>query len=282
MKFNALILGGTIALTVPVAAQAATVVPPAAYGVYIGGIGESPGPVGTTSATPVSTSYVFAPYGAPYRSFSATTASLPNATSTVSLQDSGYSTPYDFATGASINYYFAVTGPSDVPVPIIYNGNISISGNAPNDAPVGVSARDGIFGYSDPTGVSNLCGTFLVCSLSGFSAGSYPIDESLTIPTNTTEEVYVLAYMFETGYLGSGLPAFNETLTVDPFIQIDPTWLSSNPGYSLEFSSGVGNSPLSAAPEPATWAMMLVGLGGIGAAMRSSRRKMWGAAAAAA
>jgi len=30
-------------------------------------------------------------------------------------------------------------------------------------------------------------------------------------------------------------------------------------------------------PEPATWAMMLVGFGGIGAAMRSSRRKQFGA-----
>ena len=34
-------------------------------------------------------------------------------------------------------------------------------------------------------------------------------------------------------------------------------------------SSTVG----SGAPEPATWAMMLMGLGGLGAAMRSARRK---------
>jgi hypothetical protein len=35
-------------------------------------------------------------------------------------------------------------------------------------------------------------------------------------------------------------------------------------------------------PEPAIWTMMLMGIGGIGAAMRSSRRKQLGAAAAVA
>jgi PEP-CTERM motif len=33
-------------------------------------------------------------------------------------------------------------------------------------------------------------------------------------------------------------------------------------------------------PEPASWAMMLIGVGGIGAAMRDARRKQFGAAAA--
>jgi hypothetical protein len=40
-------------------------------------------------------------------------------------------------------------------------------------------------------------------------------------------------------------------------------------------------SGVAAVPEPATWAMMLVGFGGLGAAMRASRRKPLGAAAAA-
>ena len=38
------------------------------------------------------------------------------------------------------------------------------------------------------------------------------------------------------------------------------------------------NAPLSAAPEPATWAMMLAGVGGMGAALRARRRKIAAAA----
>jgi hypothetical protein len=54
---------------------------------------------------------------------------------------------------------------------------------------------------------------------------------------------------------------------------------ANNPGltqftgtYTLGDSSGSGTFNITAVPEPATWAMMLVGFGGIGAAMRRSRR----------
>ena len=48
------------------------------------------------------------------------------------------------------------------------------------------------------------------------------------------------------------------------------------PGYYAQdgvLATGlVGTVPLSGAPEPATWAMMLLGLGGMGAVLRSRRR----------
>ena len=47
------------------------------------------------------------------------------------------------------------------------------------------------------------------------------------------------------------------------FAEVDPTFQINTPGYSLEFSSGVGNS-VAAVPEPTTWAMMLLGFAGIG------------------
>lgn len=43
----------------------------------------------------------------------------------------------------------------------------------------------------------------------------------------------------------------------------------NNPAYTY-----LDNVTLSAVPEPATWAMMLVGFGGLGAAMRSRRRSI--------
>jgi hypothetical protein len=48
-------------------------------------------------------------------------------------------------------------------------------------------------------------------------------------------------------------------------------------GDVLQSSGGgvdTGTFNLSAVPEPASWAMMLVGFGGMGAAMRNSRRKL--------
>jgi hypothetical protein len=61
---------------------------------------------------------------------------------------------------------------------------------------------------------------------------------------------------------------------VDPYFNIDPLFLSDNPGFSLAFSPGVGNTlpPTGGIPEPSTWALMILGFGATGAAIRSRRR----------
>jgi hypothetical protein len=54
------------------------------------------------------------------------------------------------------------------------------------------------------------------------------------------------------------------------------------PGYYVEYSTGnfgmIDTITITGVPEPASWALMLVGLGGLGAALRS-RRKLAAAAA---
>jgi hypothetical protein len=45
-------------------------------------------------------------------------------------------------------------------------------------------------------------------------------------------------------------------------ITIDPSFLASNPGYSLVFSSNISLS--SSIPESSTWAMLLLGFAGLG------------------
>jgi hypothetical protein len=49
----------------------------------------------------------------------------------------------------------------------------------------------------------------------------------------------------------------------DPYFQIDPAFLAANPGYSLEFSPGITNQPVSAVPLPASFPLFLTGLLGL-------------------
>lgn len=79
-------------------------------------------------------------------------------------------------------------------------------------------------------------------------------------------------------YLEAGLVHFGTDVNaglisafIDPFIQIDPLWLSANPGYSLTFDAGVGNATVSAVPEPATTALLLFGAGVLGLRRRFQR-----------
>ena len=62
------------------------------------------------------------------------------------------------------------------------------------------------------------------------------------------------------------------TAGVDPNVVIDPVWAAAHPGYAISFSQGVGNG-VTGVPEPATWAMMLIGAGFLGTAARRRRLK---------
>lgn len=83
---------------------------------------------------------------------------------------------------------------------------------------------------------------------------------------------------------------YDGTAYVDPLFELDPAWAAANPALasqiSISLSSGITNGygvPAvgGGVPEPASWAMLLLGLGGMGAVLRGSRRKLAGAVAAA-
>ena len=49
----------------------------------------------------------------------------------------------------------------------------------------------------------------------------------------------------------------------DPYIYIDPAFVGGDQ-FSLLISEGIGNTPLSAVPEPSTWAILLFAVAGLG------------------
>ncbi len=72
-------------------------------------------------------------------------------------------------------------------------------------------------------------------------------------------------------YVSTISPTFSAMVDVDPIFTIDPTFLQSNPGYSLDFSDGVGNStdvPLAPTPEPSSVVMLGTGVLGLAAVFR--------------
>jgi hypothetical protein len=69
---------------------------------------------------------------------------------------------------------------------------------------------------------------------------------------------------FDVNALGDSTNNSSYSAMVDPYIQIDPTFMTQYPlgTFSLVFSSNVNLS--SVIPEPSTWAMMLLGFVGLG------------------
>ena len=74
--------------------------------------------------------------------------------------------------------------------------------------------------------------------------------------------------------LGQGIQTYN--LNLDHVTSVSISGVPSDAGYWL-----ADNVNFTAVPEPATWAMMLFGLGVIGSGMRIARRRNVGAPASA-
>jgi hypothetical protein len=75
-----------------------------------------------------------------------------------------------------------------------------------------------------------------------------------------------------TGTLSITLASAMSSLTLDDFVTrfqaINPTVSGSSSGVGIGVIQDIGGSVVSAAPEPTTWAMMLIGFGFIGSALR--------------
>ena len=267
----------TVSATAFAARASEVIIPPAANTAQVAGVQLSDfqttgGFTIESGPGPVTSSFELNPSGSFSYLESASVVLNPQPTLTTSIIGTSIQ-PSNSSTQslATSTYYFSINGPSSIMVPVLVQANIS-SDLTGDPASVGWLIDANVMVQSTVSG-SAFLGPCTpgdgVCSLDQFAASPMALDEVVDFASNALTEVQMSA----------GIRVFNDvpgtpysgSLTVDPIFTIDPSFLAANPGYSLSFSSGVGDSALSGAPEPATWALMLAGFGGLGATLRRRR-----------
>ena len=193
----------------------------------------------------------------------------------------------DFRGGglAIVNYYFAVVPPQDfdpfLKVPVVISAFLT----------TGITATEGdflvhTFGRAAMGVSSDGIGELGKSVCSGDCSGQIVTDPGSTLDGSWTIDLYpvVTNEVFLTAQIElSSLFQSSASALADPYIQIDPTFLSTHPGFSVVVSDGVANSPAggggggggtSTVPEPATvWSLGFGLLALVGVARRNSRAR---------
>ena len=215
-----------------------------------------PGAVNATGAAPQSGSYTF--FGGSL-DVSAAAANTAQPAVSADLTSGGCTTSCaggSYGVTSQIFYHIEVTGPAGVFVPYNFDtaGGVTLIGPfGGGSAQVNLIAPGGagLTGFNASTILSN---GNVFCGSSGCVNGTQHVN--LLSNTEYTVEVYATA--------GAGTnSAAIVSAWADPYIYIDPTFVGGDQ-FLLHISDGIGNTPLSAVPEPSTWAMMILGFAGLG------------------
>lgn len=184
----------------------------------------------------------------------------------VSVSGQGQYQPGDPAAVAILAYFVEVLGPlgssTSTIVPVDMTSSVQFNGG-----------QDNIFQVTGIVQIGTVFSSLCIASVTDIStcssdeAANQKISQSIAFHPGVSQEVFMSAAI---SYLVAPQIVFSGSVDVDPIFTIDPAFLQQNPGYSLELSAGVGNSPATV-PEPAAWTMLLAGFGGLGA-MRVARR----------
>jgi len=164
---------------------------------------------------------------------------------------------------ADLTYYFAVNGPSGASVPVDMIGALSTAASGFN---ANAEAVLELYDSTSGTQVYEALACAATSNVCNGVASSATVSETIDVTSGDAMQVFIQNNA-QADYVGTA------TATVDPTFVIDPTYLEAHPGYTLTFGAGV----ISSAPEPRTWALMLVGLGGLGLALRGAGRRRYGA-----
>ena len=213
----------------------------------------------------------------------ASASATPNNQVLLSAKALSSDTASAFAT-SSITYTISVSGPSGSQVLVDFNANLSAGSVVPTSNPLFGVGGDGpplldvaqakaslkVDSSSDSQSYEVASCAF-IC-LSPATPGSVALDVVGSIYATAGTDITVYEYVNASSNKGGS--AYS---SADPYFYIDPDFQKNNPpspgstGYGLVVSNGVGNA-VPGAPEPATWALMMIGVGGMGAALRTRRR----------
>jgi hypothetical protein len=179
----------------------------------------------------------------------------------------------DALSGANLSYYISIVGPSGL-VPIDFTARGTL---AQSYATGSASTQLYIEGDIDDQLSVDIWGQQSI-SLSGDqnpltgSANAFTLSGTTEEAANTQILVGMsIGINVETN---GPYPTGSASAYLDPIFYIDPTFPDASE-YSIVISPGIGNSPVSGVPEPSTWAMMLLGVAGLGfAGYRNVRRKI--------
>jgi hypothetical protein len=155
---------------------------------------------------------------------------------------------------ANLTYYYTVDGPNTTPVTVDITTNLL------------TSASLGSFSFA----ALNTSQGDQVCAQT--NEGNCPGGDFHGTITELVTPGQIYSLTLETSATVNGAFGGTAFASADPFIGIDLN-LNLNPDlYTLRVSDGIANAVPSGAPEPAGWAMMLLGFGGLGAMARAQRR----------
>jgi hypothetical protein len=154
---------------------------------------------------------------------------------------------------SAATYDFSYTGTGGAPVG---SGVITTS-----------NTLDAVGGYD----ITDITGTFGGSAITGLIANPNQPNET-SLPTNTYDNVLFPSASMSFDRYGVAFNVGTDIYNVFDGVADGGTTDTAHPyGLIINGAESFGNFSLTAVPEPATWAMMLVGFGGLGAVIRSRR-----------
>lgn len=246
---------GVLCLLTPTRTFAVTVTP-GSYAADIGASVQGPGFVEQTSFGTVTQSK----------------AGVATATASAGIQGSPYvsassqylgdiNRPFNdlYAAVASLSYQFVISGPAGVSVPILFNAAVGGSqtfGAYDAYLKIGYAGSGTLFSQEACSGQGSGIGGS--CAEPDPNRTITITNQAINLTSNRVVLVDLYAQALTEQSVGSQSNAF-----VDPYFQIDPSF-NRAPEFALLFSPGITQSLTAAVPEPSTWAMMIIGLAGLG------------------
>jgi hypothetical protein len=278
-KFLMLSSLALLAAAVASPAWSAYIIPYYPAPIWSGGLGvdiQPTGPLQSLSATPSipgTASLSETLFGGAAQA-TVTGAATPGPALTVGVSDQLSSLDIDYshaAANATLSYSFELVGPAGL-VPT------DISAVVDTTSVAGGSTRAGAAAYLEISQSGGGSYVFYGFACTGGLAEGCP---SFNVSSFTLNSVFPLvANHYYNVYMSIGADTYSDQIFpfaagsgaasafVDPYVRIDPTFANADQ-YSLWVTPGVGDA--AAVPEPATWAMLMLGLGAVGVALRQRK-----------